>query len=86
MNVSWVSKLSTIERDEHPVEREAADQQQRRDPQRRDADHAPGQRAGAPPGALLAAAVGRFGRRRHRGGLLVQLTGSSRSSRGRGWW
>ena len=36
---------------EHPVERIAADDQQSRDPRRRDDDHSPGQRPGSP--ALL---------------------------------
>ena len=63
---------------QHPVEREAADQQQRHDPQRRDADHAPGQRAGPRAWRLSAAARLNLGRRRHRGGFVVQLAGSSR--------
>ena len=67
---------------EHAVEREAADQQQRRDPYRGDADHAPGQRAGAPP-MLQRSGLWTLVRRRggSRGGQLVQIRRSSGSSR-----
>ena len=65
-------------RSEDLVEREAADQQERGDPERRDDDHAPRQRS-------LARWLERrrFGlpiRRRHRGGLIVQPRFSSGSS------
>ena len=53
------------------VEREAADQQQRGDPERRDDDHAPSQRSDARD-ACAAAATDGLSRRRHRGGLVVQ--------------
>ena len=58
------------------VKREAADQQQDPDPQRRDADHPPGQRPD--PRTLSPGRRSLPGRRRHRGGFIIQAPGSSR--------